>query len=256
MGDFLRQVLETKHSEVAGLPHDAPARSASPAPHRDFAAALTRPGLSVIAEFKRRSPSVGPLADAATGVATRVRSYEACGAAALSVLTDRRYFGGSLDDLAAAREAAGLPVLCKDFLIDRRQLDAAVAAGCDAVLLIVRILDDATLATLLEHARDAGVEALVETHDAEEIARAVDAGAQIVGVNNRDLDTLEVDLGRCLRLRGRVPTGCVAVAESGVRRREDLIAVAEAGYDAALVGSSLMTGDPSTLLEAAREVTR
>lgn len=239
----LDRIAATKAVEVRAL---EPSREAlrqaagSAPPPRDFAAAL-RGGADVrlLAEVKRRSPSAGeirPGADAAEIAA----AYERGGAAALSVLTDRDYFGGDLDALRAARAATKLPVLRKDFIVDVVQLWEARAAGADAVLLIARMLDDAALRALHAEATSLGMAALVEVHDEEELARALAAGATLVGVNNRDLQTFFTDLALSLRLASRVPPGVTLVAESGIRTADDVRRLGHAGVDAVLVGESLM----------------
>jgi indole-3-glycerol phosphate synthase len=216
---------------------------------RPFAEALQRPGVNVIAEFKRRSPSRGVLrADLAPdGTA---RAYEAAGASALSILTEQDYFGGSLQDLKAARLATRhLPALRKDFVVDAYQVWEARAAGADAILLIAAALDDAALRALLAEAHAARVEALVEVHDQGELDRALGAEAKLVGVNNRDLKTLEVHLETSLSLAASIPDGVVAVAESGIRQPADVRRLRDAGYDAFLVGEHLMAApDPATAL--------
>jgi indole-3-glycerol phosphate synthase len=229
----------------------AAAEAAPPA--RAFRAALAGPGLSVIAEVKRRSPSKGDLAPGLDPAAL-AGAYEAGGAACLSVLTDAEFFGGSPSDLAVARDACSLPVLRKDFTVDERDVYDARAMGADAVLLIVAALDDAELARFLACARDVGLAALVEVHDDGELHRALAAGADLVGVNQRDLRTFEVDHGRAARLAAHIPAGVVKVAESGVRNAADAARLAAAGYDAVLVGESLVTApDPRAALEALRE---
>ncbi|MBX6366144.1 MAG: indole-3-glycerol phosphate synthase TrpC [Gemmatimonadetes bacterium] len=248
---MLGRIVATKREEVAALaPRRAELRAraeAAPAP-RPFEAAL-RAGACVglIAEIKRRSPSAGSIRPELS-VAEVARAYAAAGAAALSVLTDRDYFDGSLEDLAVARAAVGLPALRKDFLVDEVQVWEARAAGADAVLLIVRILDDARLRALHALARELGLGVLVEVHDRAELDRALAAGATVVGINNRDLDTFRTDLGVTLSLAGSVPPGGVLVAESGIRGPEDVDRLAGAGVDAVLVGESLMR---SAELEAA-----
>ena len=213
-----------------------------PAP-RPFAAALTADGgIAVIAEVKRRSPSRGPLAlDLDPG--SLARSYQCGGAACLSVLTDERWFGGSAGDLVAAREACHLPVLRKDFTVDERDVADARLMGADAVLLIAAVLDDDLLGRCLRLAGELGLDALVEVHDADELARAAALGATLIGVNQRNLQTFEIDRTLALRLRERMPSGAVTVAESGVRGAEDAVALAAAGYDAVLVGETLVTSD-------------
>jgi len=223
-------------------------------PARDFAAALSRPGLSVIAEFKRRSPSAGPIGEF-VDLEERVAAYEAGGAAALSILTEPDHFGGSPNDLRAARRAVDLPVLRKDFVLHPAQIWEARAAGADAVLLIVAALADRELELLASTAAAAGVAALVEVHSEEEARRASAAGAALVGVNNRDLATFRVDLATAERLRRLLPADAVTVAESGVSDPAGAARMAEAGYDAILVGEALMRSDrPGDLLERLRGV--
>ncbi|MXW55393.1 MAG: indole-3-glycerol phosphate synthase TrpC [Gemmatimonadales bacterium] len=250
---ILEEILAAKREEVARLQlfRSAIRTQAEEAPPpRGFEASLRRPGeVSVVAEFKRRSPSAGDLSPyaQAAGVAS---VYASAGAAAISVLTDERYFGGSLDDLRSAKGAVGVPVLRKDFTLDPVQLYEARAAGADAVLLIVRALGDARLRELLELSADLGLAALVEAHDEEEMERALEAGARIVGVNARDLATFDVDLERSLSLIERLPADVVAVAESGIRSAEHAAAAGSAGADAVLVGGWLMAGDPAAGVEA------
>lgn len=227
------------------------AAESAPAP-RDFRAALAAPGLSVIAEVKRRSPSKGDL-NVGLDPAVTAKSYAAGGAAALSVLTDADYFGGSADDLATARAACDLPVLRKDFTVDPRDLADARIMGADAVLLIVAALADEELAVFAALASRLGLAALVEVHDGSEVERAVGAGAMIVGVNQRDLRTFEIDRTLAARLRERIPAGVVAVAESGIRSRDDV----PEGYDAVLVGESVVTaGDPASAIRNLRGESR
>jgi indole-3-glycerol phosphate synthase len=214
--------------------------AASAPPCRGFGASL-RSGATValIGEFKRRSPSAGALGGQAGPAATAV-AYQAAGAAALSVLTDHEYFGGTLEDLCQAREACRLPVLRKDFILHAVQVYEARTAGADAVLLIARILEDAQLRELLQLAGEAGLDALVEVHDEEELARALASGADLIGVNNRNLATFGTDLGVSTRLAPHVPSGLTLVAESGIRTTADVDTLAAAGVDAILVGETLM----------------
>jgi indole-3-glycerol phosphate synthase len=228
------------------LPSLPPARGLVRALRRAGAGA----GIACIAEFKRRSPSAGWIREGAA-VADVVSRYAAGGAAALSVLTDEPFFGGSLGDLAAARAAVGLPILRKDFVVDAYQIAEARAAGADAVLLIVAALDDAALAALLAAAGRYGLEALVEAHDAAEARRAVRAGAAAVGINNRDLKTFTVDRELAVRLRPEIPADRVVVAESGIRDAADVARLVAAGVDAMLVGETLMRApDPAAALRA------
>jgi indole-3-glycerol phosphate synthase len=223
--------------------------AAARAERRDFAAALSRGELQVIAELKRASPSRGVMREdfQRDDIA---RSYEAAGASALSVLTEGRYFQGSLADLEAVRAAVRLPVLRKDFIIADYQIYESAAAGADALLLIVAVLSDANLRSFLELCRELRIAALVEVHDQIELQRAVQAGAAIIGVNNRDLKTLEVDLATSFRLRAGIPGDCIAVSESGIKTWEDLYRIAEAGYHAVLIGERFMTAaDPGLALK-------
>ena len=249
-GGVLGQILESKHEEVAAaraaLPFAEVERAARLVPPaRSLAAALARPEgagplpVRVLAEVKRASPSAGPIAPGVDPVAV-ARGYEAAGAAAVSMLTDRRYFDGELAFLAAARPALGIPLLRKDFIIDPYQVAEARAAGADAVLLIVAALDDAELRELHAVAASFGMDALVEVHDEAEAARAVAAGARLVGVNHRDLRTFQMDLGLTGRLAPAVPAGTVLVAESGIRTPADVAMLAAAGAHAILVGETLM----------------
>jgi indole-3-glycerol phosphate synthase len=211
---------------------------------RPFQEALTRPGLSLIAEFKRRSPSIGDIAPGAD-VAAQVGAYERGGAAALSVLTDMAHFGGTLEDLRAARTAASLPIIRKDFIVEPYQLYEAAVYGADAVLLIVRALNDRELASLYEEARALDLDCLVEVHDAEELERALEVDAEVIGINNRDLDEQRVDIQTTFELMPDVPAGKTVVAESGISGREELMELDRVGVDAVLIGGALMTAaDP------------
>jgi len=217
----------------------------APSP-RDVMAAFAGPEVSVIAEVKRASPSKGALAAIADPAALAV-DYEAGGAAIISVLTEQRKFGGSVADLAAVRDAVAVPVLRKDFIVSSYQLWEARAYGADLVLLIVAALEQNALVSLVERALSIGLVPLVEVHTGAELDRAIDAGATVLGINARNLATLEVDRTVFARLAPRVPAGIIKVAESGVRGPHDLLAYAAAGADAVLVGESLVTGkDPKT----------
>jgi indole-3-glycerol phosphate synthase len=211
---------------------------------RPFQEALVRPGLSLIAEFKRRSPSAGDIAPGAD-VSAHVSAYERGGAAALSVLTDAPHFGGSLDDLRAARGAATLPIIRKDFIVDPYQLYEAAVYGADAVLLIVRAMSDRELRALYEEARALDLDCVVEVHDAEELERALEVDAEVIGINNRDLDEQRVDIQTTFELMPDVPAGKTVVAESGISGREELMELDRVGVDAVLIGGALMTAaDP------------
>jgi indole-3-glycerol phosphate synthase len=248
----LDEIVESKRREAARLEGERrrlEERAAGAPPPRGFANALAAgDDVAVIAEFKRRSPSAGSLAEGAEPAAF-ARSYADGGAAALSVLTDGPYFGGDLDDLAGARAAVDVPVLRKDFVLGPVQVVEARAAGADAVLLIARILEDGRLEELLAAADALGMDALVEVHGRGELDRALAAGAEVVGVNARDLDSFEVDLSVAEELVGRVPDGRVAVAESGVTGRDDVVRLARAGADAVLVGGWLMDRGPDAVSE-------
>ncbi len=233
-----RRPLGYGHAEVRQAP-----------PVRPFAEALARPGrVNVVAEHKRRSPSRGAIRED-LAPADVARRYEAAGAAAVSVLTDEAYFGGRLAHLEEVRQATGLPVLRKDFVLDPWQIWEARAAGADAVLLIVAALTDPELRSLVAVAREAGLDALVEVHDRPELDRALAAGARVVGVNNRDLRSLSVSLATSLDLAPAIPDDVVAVAESGIRTGADVRRLREAGFDAFLVGEHLMSApDPGAAL--------
>ncbi|MBB1261497.1 indole-3-glycerol phosphate synthase TrpC [Streptomyces alkaliterrae] len=213
---------------------------------KDGVAALKGDSVRVICEVKRSSPSKGALA-AIADPAALAADYEAGGAAVISVLTEERRFGGSLADLEAVRARVDVPVLRKDFIVTAYQLWEARAYGADLALLIVAALEQEALVSLIERAESIGLTPLVEVHDEDEAERAVDAGAKIIGVNARDLRTLEIDRDNFARVAPEIPEGIVKVAESGVRGPHDLIAYANEGADAVLVGESLVTGkDPQS----------
>jgi indole-3-glycerol phosphate synthase len=207
---------------------------------RDAASALRQPRVAVIAEVKRRSPSRGDL-DAGLDAAALARDYEASGAAAVSVLTEPRRFAGSLTDLDAVRAAVDIPVLRKDFVVSSYQLWETRAHGAELVLLVVAALEQNALVGLVERAESIGLTPVVEVHDEEEVTRAVDAGSRVIGVNARNLKTLDVDREVFGRLAPLIPAGVTTVAESGVRDARDLLAYAAAGADAVLVGEGLVT---------------
>jgi indole-3-glycerol phosphate synthase len=245
----LDRIVATKRVEVEALrPElaDIRARAAAAPPRPDFEAALRRgPGVAVIAEVKRRSPSAGEIRGGA-GAAEVARRYAGAGVACISVLTDRDYFGGSLEDLQSVAEAVEVPLLRKDFTIDPLQVYEAKAAGASAILLIVRILDDEELRGYRELAESLGLAALVEVHDEAELERAAASGARIIGVNNRDLSTFHTDLAVTERLALLAPAECVLVGESGVRGVDDVARLARAGVDAVLVGEALMRAEDTT----------
>ena len=245
MSNVLDKIVERKRKEVALQRERVPTaalegRLAAASPVRDFFGAVSRPGaVNLIAEFKRKSPSAGEIRPGAT-VEEVVAGYAEAGAAALSVLTDGWDFGGSLIDLEAARIAVPLPVLRKEFIVDRYQVIEARAHGADAVLLIAECLDDCHLRSLYREILDLGMTPLVELHDADQLPRVLDLGATLVGINNRDLKTMTTDLDHVLRLRDRVPEDVVLVAESGIKTRADVERLAAAGIGAMLVGESLL----------------
>jgi indole-3-glycerol phosphate synthase len=243
---ILARIVSRKREELAE-------KLARRGPRRDFAAALRAAPPAIIAEIKQASPSKGLLAEH-FDPAAQARQYAAGGAAALSVLTDRDFFQGSLDDLRAARAAAGVPVLRKDFTISEVDIVEAAEAGADAILLIAAILTRGELERFRLLAEALEMTALVEVHDDAELDLAVESGARIIGVNNRDLRTFEVHLETGERLAARMPAGVIRVAESGILGRGDVTRLRAAGFDAFLVGEHLMrSGDPAAALRALRQ---
>jgi indole-3-glycerol phosphate synthase len=245
----LERIVAHKRLELANCAQTVQSLEAaadgSAATRRDFASALRRQGPAIIAELKKASPSKGVLA-AKYDPGVTAPAYERGGAAALSVLTDQQFFQGSLSDLQTARSATGVPVLRKDFTIHPYHVVEAAAHGADAILLITAILGDAELRQFRELAEQYRMTALVEVHDAGELTRAVDSGARVIGVNNRDLRTFNVRLETSLDLAARIPAGITRVAESGIRSAEDVRKLAAAGYDAFLIGEHLITSaDPA-----------
>lgn len=252
-GTILSRIVENRRAEVARRKRIVPepvlriAAGKADAP-RDFVTAFARDRINIIAEIKKASPSAGVLRHDFEPAAL-ARAFERAGAAALSVLTEEENFHGALTHLRDARAAVALPVLRKDFIVDSYQVWEARAANADSFLLIVAALDDATIADLLTLGRELGMEALVEVHTAEELRHALAAGARIVGVNNRNLHTLEVNVETSLELAGMIPDGRIAVSESGLRSAEDLRKLRGAGFDAFLIGESLMReADPGSAL--------
>lgn len=240
---FLDQILSSRREAVSRLRGSSPADGP---PVRDFRGALAADGMSVIAEIKRASPSKGDL-DLSLDPAGVARAYERGGARALSVLTEPEFFKGSAEDVVAARSATSLPVLWKDFVIDPVQLFHARSFGADAALVIVRILSDEMLGTLLSAIRDRSMCALVEVFDERDLERALSVGADVIGVNHRDLETFEDDTTATKRLRPLVPDHVVLVAESAISTRADVEELEAIGVDAILVGEALVrSGDPAT----------
>jgi indole-3-glycerol phosphate synthase len=252
-GAVLHEIVAARRQQIAEARARVPLETVQQSAERrherrDFAGALAAdgaPGLPrVIAELKQASPSAG-LLRANYRPREIAQSYEAAGAAALSVLTEERFFAGSLTDLIDARDAVGLPVLRKDFIVDEYQVYESVAAGADALLLIVAALSEERVRDFVELSDRLRIDALVEVHTANELDHALAAGARLIGVNNRNLKTLEVRLETSLRLRERIPQGCVAISESGIKTASDLQKLGAAGYQAVLVGEQLMkAADP------------
>jgi indole-3-glycerol phosphate synthase len=262
MPTYLDRILEAHRAAAAADPRpfaELRGHALEAPPARGFARALREgagEGLAVIAEVKRRSPSRPALAVDLDPAATAA-AYAAGGASALSVLTDEEFFGGSAADLQAARAAVDLPVLRKDFTVDPRDVCDARIMGADAVLLIVAALDQDELAELHALAVELGLDVLAEVHEEHEVVRALAVGATVIGVNQRDLHTFEVDHERAIRVGRSMPDDVVRVAESGIRGAEDATALAAAGFHAVLVGESVVTaGDPATAVADLRAVRR
>lgn len=245
MADVLQKIVETKREEIASAKQRLPrkeleSRLAAAPPVRDFAHALRQHGpVALIAEVKKASPSAGVIRPDFDPVAI-AKTYAAHGATCLSVLTDEPYFQGKLEYLTAIRQAVDLPLLRKDFILDEYQIVEARAAGADAILLIAECLPESQLGDLLDFAKSLGMRSLVELYDIENLDRVLSIDPRIVGVNNRDLRTFVTDLDRALRLRRRVPSDIVFVAESGIRTPADVARLKGASVDAMLVGESLM----------------
>ncbi len=248
LGNRLDPIVATARAEVerrraavplSELERAVASRAAAGSDQRSFDNAIARPGLSLIAEHKRRSPSAGAIREDLE-LEDVVRAYERGGAAALSILTEGPSFGGSLHDLRAARRAVGLPLLRKDFIVDPYQVHEAFAAGADAILLIVAALTPSELTALLDQARGLGLSALVEVHDGRELEVALELAPALIGINNRDLKTLQVDTRRTFELAGRVAGSALVVAESGFSRSEQLDELERAGIDGVLIGEALM----------------
>ncbi len=239
---FLHELLPRKRAEVEERKRILPAAALPPRPetgHHRFVEALSRPGIRLICEVKRRSPSEGDLRPH-DDVVARARKYRKAGAAAISVLTDGLHFGGSLDDLSRIRDEVPLPLLRKDFVVDPYQIHEAASAGADAVLLIVAALSPEELVSLVKLARSVRIEPLVEVHADAELDAALASGARVIGINNRDLESLDVSLDVSRRLLPRIPPGTLAVSESGIRSYAEIQELSELGAKAFLVGSHLM----------------
>jgi indole-3-glycerol phosphate synthase len=246
-----REGLASLHGRRATLERDL----ASAVPPPSFRSALRQSAVAVVAEVKRRSPSAGSIREDLEP-AERAALYAAHGAAAVSVLTDGPYFGGSIEDLQAAVQRCPVPVLRKDFILDRLQIIEARAAGAAAVLLIVRALGR-ELRSMIGYAAEVGIDALIEVHSPRELGAALDAGATIIGVNSRDLDSFKVDTEAAWKIVSEVPADLIAVAESGMATREDVVRAAEAGADAVLIGTALSAAAaPEVLLDQLTRVGR
>jgi indole-3-glycerol phosphate synthase len=234
----VREDLERRKSAV---PRERLEQAISARPEgRPFSEALARPGISLIAEYKRRSPAAGILPHGVDSVAEIVRAYDRGGAAALSILTDGPHFGGSLDDLREARAISDLPILRKDFTIDNYQLYEAAAAGADAVLLVVAAVEPEELERLYSEARELDLDCLVEVHDGRELERALALEVDVIGINNRDLSDFSVDVSRTFELLSDVPAGKTVVSESGISSAEQVQELEGVGVDAVLIGEALM----------------
>lgn len=243
MHSRLKEILEEKKQEVLNLK-----RNGIPSPGqidipgiRNFGFAISQPGrINLIAEIKFASPSAGMIRERTDPVKIG-QIYEQAGAAAISLLTDRKFFHGYLENLPQVKRAVDLPILRKDFIIDEIQIREALAWGADAVLLIVRILAGSQLRELLGVCREKGIAALVEVHDREDLEKALDSGAEIIGINNRDLDTFEINLQTTRELAGMIPAGRITVGESGIHNKQDIEPLKGLKINAVLVGSSLMS---------------
>jgi len=257
MSTILERIVAVKRSEVADARSkrsEAELRRTESPPARPFLAALRRPGIQVIAEVKKASPSAGVIRQQAD-VAAIARTYERGGAACISVLTDAQHFQGSLSDLERVRQAVGLPVLRKDFIIDPYQILEARAAGADAILLIAEILNDQELLAFRLQAAELGMATLAECHDPVNLDRIIASGAELIGINNRNLHTFETRLEHTLALAARVPPDRLLVSESGIRTRADVERLEAAGVKAILVGETLMrSAEPAALLGSLRGV--
>lgn len=256
--NVLERIVESTHREVRRRREEVPfaeleAHLAARGDDRPFSEALTRPGISVVAEYKRRSPSAGEIRTGST-VAEVVTAYERGGAAALSILTEGPHFAGSLDDLRSAQDSCRLPILRKDFMVDVYQVYESAAWGADAILLIVAALDDEELGLLHREALALDLDVMVEVHDEEELTRALDGlDADVIGINNRDLTDFSVDVQRTYELLTDVPAGKTVVSESGFHDRSQLEELERVGVDAVLIGESLMRApEPEAML---RELT-
>jgi indole-3-glycerol phosphate synthase len=256
MNDMLREILAEKQKEVETLRAEGVSgiRDKRPYPIRGFKEAISVPGrINLIAEIKFASPSAGLIRTKADP--RRIaKMYETAGAAAISLLTDRRFFGGDPNHLPLLKRAVTLPVLRKDFVIDEIQLIESLFYGADAVLLIIRILSEKKLKALLGECQKLGLSAITEVHDRQDLEKALDCGADIIGINNRNLETFEVDLGTTVKLARCVPEGHVIVSESGIANEADVLSLRNTGVHAVLVGTSIMKS--RNMLDAVRKLAR
>ena len=246
MHEKLKEIIEQKHKEVAVLKRDGiPEVNFEVPPLRDFKKAISIPGrINLISEIKFASPSAGTIREHSDPVAIG-RIYENSGASAISLLTDKKFFQGDIKNLPAVKEAVSIPILRKDFIIDEIQVREALVYGSDAVLLIARILSPEHLKDLLDLCEENGLSALTEIHDQKDLEQSLECGADIIGINNRDLDTFRVDINTTSRLAELIPESCVLVSESGMGSAEDINRIKGKGINAVLVGSALMSsGDP------------
>ena len=246
-GGVLDRIVEAKAVRLAeakqGVPLEQVIAQCDARARRSFAESIAKPGrVNIIAEIKHRSPSKGIIREDFDPV-TIAESYDGANAAAMSVLVEEDFFGGSLDYLRAIRQRVNTPLLRKDFIFDEYQIYESVAAGADAVLLIVAVLDDGLLARLIKLASETGLDALVEVHTADEMKRAIIAGAQIIGVNNRDLTTFAVDLNTSFRLAQLAPAGAILVSESGIKTGDDIRNLKSAGFSSFLIGEHFMRAE-------------
>lgn len=259
MGSRIENLISATREEVATRKKTVPVSelekliASSSHEGKPFSEALVRPGLSVIAEHKRRSPSEGEIR-AGSNVTEIVQAYERAGAAALSILTEQQNFGGSLADLDEARSATGLPILSKNFHLDPYQLYESAAHGADAILIVVASVSKKRLRELYEEAHALDLDALVEVHNEEELEHALEIEADVIGINNRDLATFEIDVETTFELMADIPTGITIVAESGISNREQIERLDDAGVDAVLIGQALMSAPD--VEEACRAFTR
>ena len=254
MSDVLAEILAAKRARISRGEYGAVGNAGRPSDGASFLASLREPGTRIIAEIKARSPSAGEILHGADGKIESFALYYRRGrAAAISVVTEEDFFGGKPEWVPRAKSISGLPVLMKDFVISERQLDFAVSLGADAVLLIVRALSDEDLAALRRGAKERGLAAVVEAHDAAEIRRAAAVGPDVLGVNARDLATFATDRDALAALAKQIPDGPVRLAESGIRSREDVVLLTAAGFQAFLVGEALLRAeDPEEELRSLR----